>query len=265
MASQRILATPPSQEIILNSLLENVREYNARLPHLYVGLRECALNAEMPLLLNQPGARLACREPPAEFETVNAHFSAQVHAFFNALHALETMSANQFPDELPLIRQDDGLRPTISIVNQSFDIYSDCFHRMFHTRRLTVPNLDRLPFLNRVTQLRVFPAPNYSADPGMESIHMRPLSPRTPFELAARFPNLRELDCPWLWEHLTVAFASQALCRYTRPWEGPWRDARAEFGRGVREVMPLLPASLVKVRFLFWKHGLFRDEMYQVA
>ncbi|KAK4151634.1 hypothetical protein C8A00DRAFT_35727 [Chaetomidium leptoderma] len=70
MASQHILATPRSQDAILNSLVENVRAYNARLPRRYVGLRECNLDAEMPLLLNPPGAPLACREPPAEFEAI---------------------------------------------------------------------------------------------------------------------------------------------------------------------------------------------------
>ncbi|KAK9794423.1 hypothetical protein AB5N19_00234 [Seiridium cardinale] len=109
MASQHILATPPSKDVILNSLLDNVHAYNARLPRLYVGLPECNLDAEIPLILNLPGAPLAYREPPAEFEAVNAHFSAQVHAFFNALHDLEDMSDNKSSDDLDLIRQDEGL------------------------------------------------------------------------------------------------------------------------------------------------------------
>jgi hypothetical protein len=265
MASQHILATPPSQDAILNSILESVRAYNARLPQLYVGLRECDLDAEMPLLLNPPGAPLACREPPAEFEAVNAHFSAQVHAFFNALHALEDVSDKKSSDELDLIRPDEGLKPAIRIINQSFDIYPDCLHRTFHTRRLTVQNPDSLPLLNRVTRLRVFPAPDYASEPGMNFVHMRPVSPRVPLELAARLPHLRELDCPWLWERLPIAFSSQALRRFARVWEGPWRDARAEFGRGVRHVMPLLPSSLTKVRLWFWKPNPYGDDTDQAA
>lgn len=70
MASQCILATPPSQGVILNSLLKNASYYKAWLPRLYVGLRECNLDAEMPLLLNPPGAPLACREPLAEFRAL---------------------------------------------------------------------------------------------------------------------------------------------------------------------------------------------------
>lgn len=81
MASQHILATPPSQDAILSVLLEYVRAYNTRLPRRYVGMRECNLDAEMPLLLNPPGAPLECREALAEVEAVNAHFSAQVPLF----------------------------------------------------------------------------------------------------------------------------------------------------------------------------------------
>ncbi|KAJ4392334.1 hypothetical protein N0V93_005960 [Gnomoniopsis smithogilvyi] len=227
MASPHILATPASQDAILESLLEDVRAYNAREPRLYVGLRECNLDAEMPLLLNPPGEPLACRESPSEFEAVNAHFSAQVHAFFNALHNLEDMAEKTSSDEPDLIRPNEGLRPAIHVVNQSFDIYPDCMHHTFHTSRLTIHDPDSLPLLNRVTQIRVFPAPNYASEPGMNSAHMRPVSPRVPLDLALR--------------------------SFSRVWEGPWRDFRAEFGRGVRHVMPLLPSSLAKVRLWFWK------------
>ncbi|OBT65313.1 hypothetical protein VE03_04597 [Pseudogymnoascus sp. 23342-1-I1] len=247
MASQHLLATAPSQDAILNSLLE---------------LDHACLDAEMPLLLNLPSSPLACREPPAEFEAINAHFSAQVHAFFNALHTLEDMAEQQSPDEPDLIRQDEGLRPVvIRIVNQSFDIYLDCLHRTFHTRRLAVKNPDSLPLLKRATQLCISPYEAYSP----ETAHMRPVSSRTPLELATRLPNLRELDCPWLWGRFPIAFTSRAVRRFTRVWEGPWRDDRVEFGRGVRHVMPLLPSSLTKVRLWFWKPNPCGDETDQAA
>ncbi|KAI0108571.1 hypothetical protein GGR51DRAFT_119854 [Nemania sp. FL0031] len=271
MVSQNTLATPPSKEAILNSLLENVRAYNAREPRLYVGMRECNLDAEMPLLLNPRDAPLACVESSSDFEAINAHFSAQVHAFFHALHDLEDLADKQSSSsglglEPDLIRQDDGLRPSIRVTNQSFDIYPDsCLHRVFHTRRLTVQNPDSLPLLHRVTQLRVFPAPGYASEPGMSFAHMRPVSPRVPLELATRLPHLCELDCPWLWERFPVAFSSQALRRFARVWEGPWRDARADFGRCVRQVMPLLPPSLAKARIWFWKPNPWEDEADQAA
>ncbi|KZL78520.1 hypothetical protein CT0861_04014 [Colletotrichum tofieldiae] len=54
-------------------------------------------------------------------------------------------------------------------------------------------------------------------------------------------------------ERFPIAFSSQALRIFAHVWEGPWRDARAEFRRGVRHVIPSLPSSLTKVRYWFWK------------
>ncbi|EAW16719.1 uncharacterized protein NFIA_060750 [Aspergillus fischeri NRRL 181] len=264
MASQHIqVATPPSKDAILESLVENVRACNARLPpgrdNIVFGA--CELEAEMPLLLNRPGAPLPCREPPAEFETVNAHFSAQMHAFFNALHDLEDMADKPSSDDLDLCRPDECLRPVICVSNQSFEPHLDCLHRAFHTRRLTVQNPDSLPLLNRVTQLRILPDRDSTFDP----INMRPVSLRTPLELATRLPQLRELDCPWLWERLPIAFTSKALRIISRVWAGPWRDDRAEFARAVRHAMPLLPSSLTKVRLWFWRPSSHWDEVDQAA
>lgn len=198
MASQHIqVVTPPSKDAILHSLLGIIRARNARQPpgSVYAGFGVCELEAEMPLLLNnRPGAPLPCREPVADFEAVNAHFSAQVHAFFNALHDLEDMAAEQSSDEPPFIRAgpDECLQPAIRVANQLFEPHLDCLHRAFHTRRLTVQNPDSLPALNRVTQLRIFPDEAYTA----RSIYMRPVSLRTPLDLATRLPQLRRLDCP---------------------------------------------------------------------
>ncbi|KAK3293376.1 uncharacterized protein B0H64DRAFT_211507 [Chaetomium fimeti] len=246
MGSQNILATPPTPSAILDPLLERVRAFNTQPP---VGLCQFNLDAEMPLLLNPPDEPVPCSEPLALFEAVNAHFSAQIHAFFHALHSLEQLAVNE-PD---LIRPTSGLQPEIQITNQSYDIYPDCLHRLHPSRRLTVQNADTLPLLHRVTQLRVHPETNYHCEPGLDSAHQRPLSPRVPFQLAARLPNLRALHCRWLWERLPVAFWSRALRVFARVWEGPWRDARAEFARGVRDFVPVMPAGLAKVRLWFWK------------
>ncbi|KAK7976993.1 hypothetical protein PG988_004483 [Apiospora saccharicola] len=227
MAHQHILATPPSEDAILDSLLEHIRSWNARQPQ-YIGYGDCNLEAEMPLLLNPREAPFACREPPAVFEAINAQFSAQVHAIFGALRRLEELAETE-PD---LIRQTDGLQPEIQVGHQSFDIYPKCPHRAYHTSRLTVLDPDRLPLLHRVTKLGVRRGWLQCDGPERGSPHMRPASLRMPLELATRLPNLRELDFPWLWERLPIAFSSQALRRFARVWEGPWRDSRIEFARG---------------------------------
>ena len=149
----------------------------------------------MPLLLNRPGAPLPCREQPAEFETVNGHFSAQMHAFFNALHDLEDMADKPSSDDLDLCRPDECPRPVICVSNQS-EPYLDCLHRTFYTRCLTVQNPDSLPCLKRVThtQLRILP----DRDPTFHLINIRPVSLRIPLDLATYLPQLRELACPWL-------------------------------------------------------------------
>jgi hypothetical protein len=260
-----IIICPASKDDILNYLLEKVRADNASESQLYFGASECQLFAHMPMLVNLPGSPLACWEPLDEFEAINDHFSAQVHAFFHALNELEDMSANQPRDELPLIRKDKSLRPVIQITDQSFELYPDCWHRYFHSRRLTVHNPDTLPLLHRATKLRVLPARDSTSDPRKEIVNMRPVSPRVPLELALRLPNLRELDCPWLWERLPVAFSSCALRRYARVWEGPWRDARMEFCRAVSDVRLSLPDSFKKARLWFWKPNVCGDDADQAA
>ncbi|KAK8009536.1 hypothetical protein PG991_012087 [Apiospora marii] len=247
MAHQHILITPPSEEAILNHLVEHARAWNAREPQ-NIGLNGWNFDAEIPLLLNPEEAPFACREPPAVFEAINAQFSAQVHAIFGVLQKYEVLAETE-PD---LIRQADGLQPAIRVGHQSFDYYPDCPHRAYHTRRLTVQDIDRLPPLRRVRRLRVCRGWTLSDGLGRGSTHMRPASPRVPLDLVTRCPDLRELDCPWLWERLPIAFSSRALRRFARVWEGPWRDSRIEFARGVRDVLPRLPASLAKARLWFW-------------
>ncbi|KAK4244744.1 hypothetical protein C7999DRAFT_17010 [Corynascus novoguineensis] len=259
---EHVQATPPAPNAFLDPLLERVRAFNAREPRHYVGMAGITLRAEMPRIRNPREPQVLCMEPPAVFEAVNAHFSTKIHAFFSAMQTLEDMADKQPPDEPDLIRPGVGLQPEIEIAQQSFDFPSDCLHRSFYSRRLAVQNVDSLPLLNRVTKLRVFPEVNYASDAGMELIHQRPVSPRVPLELTARLPHLRELDCPYLWERLPVAFWSRALRIFTRDWEGPWRDARAEFARGVRHLMPVMPSSFTKARFWFWNAG-WGNEMDQ--
>lgn len=95
---------------ILDSLLEDASHFG--------GLRECAYDLNMPLAFNLPESPLACREPSAEFETVNASFSSQIRAFFEALEEFESQSTS--PDGDEFVRK-DGLRPIVRIINQSFD------------------------------------------------------------------------------------------------------------------------------------------------
>ncbi|KAK7716348.1 hypothetical protein SLS64_003502 [Diaporthe eres] len=251
--------SPGSKDEILQSLLQHTHDYNKRSP-LYQGLRECRFDLEFPLLLNSRESPLACRETADQAQAVEAHFSDRIHDFFNALDAFEKLS-NTTGNEI-LVR-DVGLWPSIRITNQSFDRHPDCLHRDFHSRRLSLRDPGTLPQLQRVTKLRIFPRPDYGADLPFEGA--RPVSPQAPLELAARLPALRELDCPWMWERMPVAFSSRALRHYTRPWAGPWRDARREFGAAARDLSGRLPASLTAMRLWFWRPSAFCADEDQSA
>lgn len=176
-----------------------------------------------PCFSTHPATPFTCREPPAEFEAVNAYFSGQVHAFFDALHALEDMSAQKSPGELDLIRQDDGLWPTIRLVNQSFDIHPDCLHRIFHTRRLTVQNPDSLPLLYRVTQLARLPRSRLRLRTGhgcgqpAARLPARAPRPRRRWPLSLKAWTLCLLDCAaWgvAWRNSTSARSSPRISSY---------------------------------------------------
>lgn len=256
------MAETETKEAILASILKRAREFG--------GLRECDYDLNLPLLLNPPESPLACRETPDEFKATNASFSAQVHAFFEALHEFESKSTSTDGDEF--IRA-DGLQPSIRVINQSFDIHPSCLHRNFHSRRLFLLGSDgndndndataSLPQLQRVTVLRLTPRPNFVSDIAYENA--RPVSPALPLQLATRCPNLRRIECPWLWERTPPAFRLRSVRHFTRPWEGPWRDARRDFGRAVAELGGRLPDSLASARLWFWRPESFYREGDQAA
>jgi hypothetical protein len=52
---------------------------------------------------------------------------------------------------------------------------------------------------------------------------------------------------------------------FARVWEGPWRDSRDDFARGVRHALPVLPPSLTKARLWFWKPKPYGDDIDQAA
>ncbi|KAH9983226.1 hypothetical protein F4779DRAFT_376962, partial [Xylariaceae sp. FL0662B] len=198
-----------------------------------------------------------CRETPAEFEAINSSFSSQIHALFEALQDFESLSKAEQgkTEDVDGYVCKDGLISIIRINNQSFDRYLDCLHRNFHSRRLSLRDPATLPQLWRVSELRLFPAPDYGTNIDFENA--RPVSLRLPLELVSRLPALRRLDCPWLWERMPVAFRLRTLRHFTRPWEGPWRDQRHEFGRAVEELHEHMPASLAAARLWFWKPSAF--------
>ncbi|OTB14126.1 hypothetical protein K445DRAFT_23907 [Daldinia sp. EC12] len=159
-----------------------------------------------------------------EFQVINSSFSSQIHALFEALYDFEELSETKDEtkdetDEGYRYIREEAFVPIIRIRIQSFDRYPNCLHRNFHSRRLFLRDLGTLLQLWRVSELRLFPAPDYGADIDFENAW--PVSLRSPLELVSKLPTLRSLDCPWLWERMPVAFRLRTFRHFTRPWEGP--------------------------------------------
>ncbi|KAK9783764.1 hypothetical protein SCAR479_00323 [Seiridium cardinale] len=224
-----MMAATETKQAILESIQEAARSWG--------GIRGYGYYLELPLLQHSEESPMLCRETPAAFEAVDSSFSATIHALFNAFHDFEKLSKTHDGDEF--IRK-EGLELDLHVVNQSFASSKECIHR-------------------RVIQLRMFPSRSGSAHVPHENV--RPVSLRVPLELATRLPALRELDCPWMWEHMPIAFTLHTLRQVALPWAGPWRDARHEFGTAVQQLHEQFPASLTKARLWFWKpDGFYADE-----
>ncbi|KAK6078650.1 hypothetical protein SCUP515_09700 [Seiridium cupressi] len=242
------MAATETKQAILESIQEAARSWG--------GIRGYGYYLELPLLQHSEESPMLCRETPAAFEAVNSSFSATIHALFNAFHDFEKLSKTHDGDEF--IRK-EGLELDLHVVNQSFASSKECIHPVFHSRRLSLREPTALPRLQRVIQLRMFPSRSGSAEIPHENV--RPVSLRVPLELATRLPALRELDCPWIWEHMPIAFTLHTLRQVALPWAGPWRDARHEFGTAVQQLHEQSPASLTKARLWFWKpNGFYADE-----
>jgi hypothetical protein len=226
---------------------------------------------------------LPCRETPGELGAACRSLSAGVRELFKGLESLQfyiDWQQRRKKGRDPLI-DPDGLHLTITIKGQDISVPYDeslsCLHRVYHSHRLhLIPSVTAtLPYIQWITKLTIDHVATDNDEANTHFAGVRPLSLRTPLELAARLPALQELHCPWLWERLPTAFAPgpeppmwdlpAPMAHYARVWEGPWRDSRHELGDAAfAELVGKLPASLSKVRLWFWRaDGLPDDD--QVA
>lgn len=237
----------------------SIEECAARYAEVGRPLEGVGHEVDMPLLRNPQEAPIPCREPVDETTAVSAHFSAQLHALYEQLAAYRARSAASLAEaKLAPIDDEKGVDVGITIGCQSFDSYPHCDHRIYHARRLTLQSPETLPALPFVRKLRIVPGSHHP----LQEFHfgcVRPVSLRVPLECLVRLPRVAEIDCPWLWEWLPVAAAGRPMRHFTRVWEGPWRDARHEFGAALlgkqEELLGALriPATLTKARLWFWQ------------
>lgn len=240
------------------------------------------LDLVFPPLHHSDKSPLPCRETPGELEAAARQFSAGIRELFEGLESLQfyiDWQKRRTKGLKPLIHP-DGLDLTIRIHAQHISVPYDegplpCLHRVYHSRRLRLlpGDLAALPRLQWVTGLTIEPASDYDDEAMTHFAGVRPASLRTPLELAAALPALRELRCPWLWERSPTAFAPHAepamwdlpapMAHYARVWEGPWRDSRHEFGDaavGEEGLMEGLSPALRTVRLWFWRADGFPDD-----
>ncbi|KAH7305461.1 hypothetical protein B0I35DRAFT_483822 [Stachybotrys elegans] len=214
---------------------------------------------EMPLQLNPDEDPLPCRETPEETAEISKIFSAQLHALYAEVASFQARSLASIEEaNLAPIDGEKGLAVHVTIGGQSFDIYPHCHHRLYHARRLTLQDPETLPTLPFVHKLRILTANNH--DNPYHFGRARPISLRVPLECLVRLPSATEINCPWLWERMPIAVGGRTERHYTRLWEGPWRDARHEFGAAVEELDQRIPATLTKAKLYFFRARALADE-----
>ncbi|KAF2997740.1 hypothetical protein E8E14_004065 [Neopestalotiopsis sp. 37M] len=205
----------------------------------------------LPLLTNPPEHRLACHETVEETAYVSAHISSRIHALYSQLaaHAAATdLSTSVAPE---------GIELDIDIAAQSFDIYPWCDHRRYHSRRLHLQDPETLPYVPFVNKLSIQSRSTYGGVGN--SYGIRPLSLLAPLQCITALPNATTLVLPWMWERPMPDTSPMRPVRehWSRPWEGPIRDARHEFGNAICEQEKFLggrriPASLKNALLHFW-------------
>ncbi|CCF34435.1 hypothetical protein CH063_06432 [Colletotrichum higginsianum] len=232
----------------------SIQECAAR--HAEVGrlLTHVTHDLDMLLLQNLQEEPVPYREPVHETTAVNAHFSAQLHALYEQLAAYHARTAASLAEaKLASIDEEKGVQVEITVGCQSFVRYPHCQHPIYHARRLTLQNPETLPSLPFVLKLRILHGSGPVQD--FQFSRVRPVSLRVPPECLVHLPGVVEIELSWLWEWLPVPAAGQPIRHFTRVWEGPWRDARHDFGAAIEKQEEMLglriPATLTKARLWF--------------
>ncbi|KAJ1325457.1 hypothetical protein MN608_08650 [Microdochium nivale] len=223
------------------------------------GARHVEYTITLPLLLDRTGDRMLCHEVSAETAAVSAHLSERVHALYSQLGSNRAVLANDAP-----------ISVTITIGQQGFHkYYPHCPHRRFHSRRLRLLDTDKLPNLDFVHRLVV--DTEYDSNFEHEFEDMRPLSLLMPLHCLSHLPAVHTLELPWMWERPTLYAIPDKSWQNdgTRPWEGPLRDARHEFGAALllspegedpSSATIRVPETLRRAVLYFWKASQFPVE-----
>ncbi|KAH6629733.1 hypothetical protein C7974DRAFT_359707 [Boeremia exigua] len=203
----------------------------------------------LPLLVanEETEEELPCHEPAEETVAVSAHMSTRIRAWYEQL-AATFGKAEDLPARFDIELQIEPQKLNIEDL--------DCSHRRFHSRRLQLHNPETLPDLPFVSSLTIRSRPGSDTE---TTIDIRPLSPLVPLQCLVHLPAVQEWRAPWLWERPMPSNMPSRVMRehYARPFEGPLRDARHEFGAAIIDQEKHLcgkriPASLTRAALHFW-------------
>ncbi|KAJ1323564.1 hypothetical protein MN608_10808 [Microdochium nivale] len=222
------------------------------------GARHVGYTVTLPLLLDRTGDRMLCHEVSAETAAVSAHLSERIHALYEQLSSNRAVLAKGGP-----------ISVSITIGQQGFNAYPHCPHRRFHSRRLHLLDANKLPDLDFVHRLLV--DTEYDRNFEHEFEDMRLLSLLVPLYYLSHLPAVHTVELPWMWERPALYAMPDKSWQNdgTRPWEGPLRDARYEFGTALlsspegkksSSAAIRIPETLRRAVLYFWKASQFPVE-----
>ncbi len=215
----------------------NIDKFNA----LYHGhrvriLRNIIFSIQFPELRETEEKKLKCREITEEIQANSSLFTRQISDLFTALQRMER--------EADASHSPAGICLTIETPCQRDNGMQHCDHRRYHSWRLHLLNPQSLPKLSSIRTLVIGEECRYWSD--FSCRYERPLDLRVAVDLVSQLPNLETLNCAYLNDHFPYPYEDSVISHFTRPWEGPRRDARHDFGKAITA-----PAALKRAKFHF--------------
>ena len=222
------------------------RDYHVDIIKRYTGhrsrfLRRITLEQDLRKLTRErDDPEISCRPTADEVRENDELFTNRIRAVFTAIKAWEI----GLDDEAAVQRLNITL--IIKGPHQLFDPWDGlvCFHRRYHSWRLHLLQPETLPTLQSVKKLAVDQdvhddGPYYDTSLVRSRSYLHPVDLRLALDLLDKLPNCQTLahidihDSP-PWPH-NEGRRPPVLSHLSRPYEGPRRDSRHDFARGVEE------------------------------
>ncbi|KAK0736848.1 hypothetical protein B0T21DRAFT_363866 [Apiosordaria backusii] len=222
---------PHELDVVSDNDIGQIARFTGRRARL---LHRVSVAIKFPELRETREHWLKCRETAAELHANDVFFTRRIARVFDALKRVEESVLD--PETIPRIelciqgpvQRDNGEQP--------------CDHRRYHSWRLHLLSPSALPILRCVRHLEV----GVEIDDrvfGVACRQQRPVDLSVIVSLLTKLPSCKTLECADDHERMPYAFdSSPVLEHFTRPWEGPRRDSRHDFGRAVLLNLETLPA-----------------------